>query len=77
MGRDGTDRGRNVMQPLQQEQQRTAVALSSCSHTRTAALTRITYEGAADTSPLRTLIQDDTRSYINTTRGHSLLRIME
>lgn len=70
-GRDGTERDRNVVQPLQPEQQRTAVALSSCSHTRTAALTRITYEGAADTSPSCTLIRDDTHTHMYT-HGHTV-----
>lgn len=51
------------MPPLQSEQQRAAVALSSCSHTRTATMTRITYERAADRSPSCTLMQDDTHSY--------------
>lgn len=73
--RTGKSRDRNVMHPLQPEQQRTAVALSSRSHTGTAAVTRITYEGVADTSPSCILIQDDMHSYKH--NAHSLLRAME
>lgn len=49
-----TERDRNLMLLLQIEEQRTAVALSPCSHTRTTAMTQITKEGADDIAVMHT-----------------------